>query len=74
MYPREHANPFRLPERRLRHFEIPPCLKCGSSWVTVHDRTVEGLILDCPTCEDRWMVPKPALEPEVVCLEDWGRS
>jgi hypothetical protein len=59
---REHANPFAVVERRFRHFDIPPCLKCGSVWVSVHDRTVDALILDCPSCEDRWMVLKPSVE------------
>ena len=59
---REHANPFAVVERPFRHFDIPPCLKCGSVWVSVHDRTVDALILDCPSCADRWMVLKPSVE------------
>jgi hypothetical protein len=55
-----HARPFRLPERRFRRLEIGPCSTCGSPWVTVHDRTTDGLILDCVGCERRWIILKPS--------------
>jgi hypothetical protein len=44
----------------VNRFQLPPCRKCGSPAVTVHDRTEDSLILDCMACEDRWLVSKPS--------------
>jgi hypothetical protein len=46
-------------DRRANRFELPPCRKCGGPSVTVHGRTVDALILQCLTCDERWIVPKP---------------
>jgi hypothetical protein len=54
-----HIRPGGLPDRRAKRFELPPCRRCGSPAVRVHDRTEDALILDCMACEDRWLVPKP---------------
>jgi hypothetical protein len=54
-----HVRPGGLPDRRAKRFELPPCRRCGSPAVRVHDRTVDALILECMGCEDRWIVPKP---------------
>jgi hypothetical protein len=54
-----HIRPGGLPDRRVKRFEIPPCRRCGSPAVRVHDRTQDALILACMACEDRWLLPKP---------------
>jgi hypothetical protein len=48
-----------LRDRRVNRFEVPPCRKCASPSVKVHDRTTDGLILSCMACDERWIAPKP---------------
>lgn len=44
----------------MNRFAVPRCRTRGSPHVIVHDRTENGLIVDCIACEDRWLVSKPA--------------
>ena len=37
----------------MNRFAVPRCRTRGSPRVIVHDRTENGLIVDCIACEDR---------------------
>jgi hypothetical protein len=58
-----HTPPDGRPERRANRLELPPCRKCRSPSVKVHDRTEDALVLTCMACDDRSIVPKPKPAP-----------